>query len=317
MNFNVDERTIYLARHGSFAYGLNIETSDEDFKGICVKPLQYYYGFLHSFEQYEHMGSKSDGIDKVIYSLDKFVKLATDCNPGIIEVLNVDNSDVIHMNEFGEQLRSWRNEFLSKKARFTFSGYANAQLKRIKTHRSWLLNPPKAKPDRSDYGLFGVREISKTDLGAFQELENQQAIELQNLPTNVVELLTKEKAYSSAKLYWDQYQNWVKTRNKERAIMEEKFGFDTKHGMHLIRLMRMCKEILEGKGVIVKRHDREELLDIRRGKWPYEQLVEQAEKLDIECGVLYETSKLPKEPNRNKLNDLLVDMTERYLKLHG
>ena len=43
--------------------------------------------------------------------------------------------------------------FLSKKAKFTFSGYANAQMKRINTHYRWLKNPPKAPPQRSDYGL--------------------------------------------------------------------------------------------------------------------------------------------------------------------
>ena len=54
------------------------------------------------FEQHEHMGSKSDGIDQVVYSLEKFASLAADCNPSIIEVLHVDENDIIKIDEFGE-----------------------------------------------------------------------------------------------------------------------------------------------------------------------------------------------------------------------
>ena len=37
----VADRTFLLVRTGSHAYGTNIETSDEDFKGICVPPESY------------------------------------------------------------------------------------------------------------------------------------------------------------------------------------------------------------------------------------------------------------------------------------
>jgi predicted nucleotidyltransferase len=55
MNFDVEARTIYMARHGSHAYGLNTPDSDEDFKGICVKPKEAYFGFTQRFEQHEHI----------------------------------------------------------------------------------------------------------------------------------------------------------------------------------------------------------------------------------------------------------------------
>jgi len=46
-------------------------------------------------------------------------------------------------------------------------------------------------------------------------------------------------------------------------VLEAKFGFDTKHAMHLIRLLRMAREILETGVVHVKRPDAEELSAIR------------------------------------------------------
>lgn len=315
MHFDVENRTIILVRHGSHAYGTNIEGSDEDFKGVCIKPKECYFGFMQRFEQFEHMGSKSDGIDKVVYSLDKFASLAADCNPNIIEILHVDDNDVLHMDEFGEQLRSVRDKFLSKKAKFTFAGYAHAQLKRIKTHRSWLLDPPKGAPVREDFGLSDSHKVSKSELGAFDSMNEQGLAD--ELPKGVITLFVKEKAYQAAKTHYDQYNNWVKSRNVARAELEAKFGLDTKHAMHLVRLMRMCKEILVTGKVQVKRPDFEELISIRNGAWSYDQIVAHAETLDAECDQLYLTSTLKKEPDRAALDRFVIDLTDRYLSKYG
>lgn len=69
--------------------------------------------------------------------------------------------------------------------------------------------------------------------------------------------------------------------------------------------------------VQVKRPDAEELLAVRFGKRSYDDLVGEAEQLEAECDELYKTSTLRKEPDRNKLDALIVDMTERYLRKHG
>jgi hypothetical protein len=314
MNFDIDARTIILVRHGSHAYGLNTPTSDEDFKGVCIKPKDFYYGFLNTFEQYEHMGSKSDGIDKVIYSLEKFAKLAADCNPNIIECLHVDDSDIIKIDKFGEELRGIRDLFISKKAKHTFSGYSHAQLNRIKLHRSWLLNPPKAPPQRKDFDLH-EQSITHSELGAFEAADDET---LEFIPARMLTIFTREKQYKAAKLQFDQYQNWLKTRNPARAALEAKFGYDTKHGYHLIRLMKMCREILMSGRVHVKRvDDRDELIGIRNGSMNYDELIEYAQKIEDECSALYETSTLRHEPDRKLLSDVIVSITERYLSKHG
>ena len=315
MHFDVDSRTILFVRHGSHAYNLNIPSSDEDFKGVCIKTRQCYLGFMQRFEQHEHMGSKSDGVDSVIYSLDKFVHLASDCNPNIVEVLHVADEDVLKIDSFGEELRAIKDDFLSKKAKFTFSGYAAAQLKRIKTHRSWLLNPPKTIPDRKDFGLSNTMKVSQSELGVL-DAAVKSGIEIE-LPKDVLTLFTREKQYQAAKVHWDQYQNWAKSRNPARAALEAAHGLDTKHAMHLVRLMRMCKEILLTGKVLVKRSDRDELLAIRNGAWKYDQIIEHAEAIDAECEELYNTSTLRKEPDRVAIDNKLVDMTDRYLRLHG
>lgn len=312
MNFDVNKRTILKVKHGSHAYNLAIETSDLDVKGVCIEPLEYHFGFAKNFEQHIQESSKGHEHDLVIYSLKKFAKLASECNPNIIEVLFGDDSDIISINKFGLDLREFRDNFLSRKARFTFTGFAHAQLKRIKTHRNWLLNPPKEPPSRKDFGLSNTIIVSKSELGAFDSLmEKGLTSELTN---EALSLYSRERAYKNMTVQWEQYQNWKASRNPVRHVLEEKFGYDTKHSMHLIRLMRMCKEIMETGKVIVKRPDREELLAIRNGILPYDDLLQQADDLEKKCEVLYNTSIiLPKEPDINKIDTFIVDLTCRYL----
>jgi uncharacterized protein len=346
-------RTIFLARHGSHAYGTNTPTSDEDFKGLAIPPLKYFYGYLEQFHQAEFR-HQVDGIDAVVYDIRKFFKLAADCNPSIIEVLFTDPADHIVVDPIAKTLLACRDLFISKKAKHTFSGYAVSQLKRIKGHYRWLKHPPKAPPTRDEYGLPERTVIPADQLKAAESMVRKQ-IEHWNVPVdelddaakvavkerftealglikvaqedlprvagkllgfsdNFLELLDKERAYKGRMEEWRQYQEWVKSRNPDRALLESQYGYDTKHGMHLVRLIRMGEEILTGKGVIVKRPDAKELLEIRAGAWKYEELLDWAEKKLDQLEDLYETSTaVPAAPNRLKLDQLCQELVDEAM----
>ena len=346
------DRTIFMTRHGSQAYGTNLPTSDTDYKGVAVPPAPYFRGFSSRFDQAE-----SHDPDLVIYDVRKFFALARDCNPNIIEVLWTNESDHIQVTDAGRLLLDNREAFLSKKARHTFSGYAMAQMKRINVHYRWMKNPPVAAPRREDFGLpveatmtpaqrdnlatayaMVEKEVATWHDLDWTSLDDSQRIALRNRMTgylsqmavskddqfdhsarslgmddNLIRVLAQEKAYRSKKQEWDSYQTWLRTRNPERAALEEKFGYDTKHGMHLVRLLRMCREILTEGKVYVRRPDRGELLAIRSGAWSYERLVEWAEKEDREMGALYDASSLPRSPDVARLDDLCSKIVESML----
>jgi hypothetical protein len=86
-----------------------------------------------------------------------------------------------------------------------------------------------------------------------------------------------------------------------------------KNAYHLVRLLRMCREILTLGKVIVKRPDRDELLAIRNGAWKYEELVDWAAKQDAELTVLAKTSALPNDSNRKALDKLCQSLVEASL----
>jgi hypothetical protein len=155
--------TILLVTHGSRAYGLNTATSDTDVKGVAIPPAPYFLGFNQNFEQ-----AVTSEPDMVVYSITKFFGLAADCNPNIIEVLWGDESDHRVVTPLGRRLLDARGLFLSRKARFTFAGYAHAQLKRIQLHHRWLVNPLTEKPTRAEFGLPERTVIPQDQLAAAQ-----------------------------------------------------------------------------------------------------------------------------------------------------
>lgn len=117
--------------------------------------------------------------------------------------------------------------------------------------------------------------------------------------------------YNQDKDTWKNYWNWKRNRNEKRSELEEQFGYDTKHAAHLVRLLRMGNEILEHGEVRVLRPDAEELLDIRRGKWQYDELVSYAESLDKNIReVLYKTSTLRHSPDYAAAGKLLMEVQD-------
>ena len=151
----LEKNTIFLTKYGSQAYGTATPESDLDIRGICIPPKSVLLGILDNFEQAQF----SEPYDVVIFDLRKFIKLALDFNPNAVEILFVDTSDYIFFDKRMEKLMEHRDKFISKKARWTLSGYAISQLKRINLHRKYVLNPPQKKPDRVDFCLPNDRTL--------------------------------------------------------------------------------------------------------------------------------------------------------------
>lgn len=176
----VESRLILLALVGSQAYGTSTPSSDFDYRGIFIAPKEYYLGFK-SVEQKDSGWATEPGTgdypildnakDGVAYELRKFLSLIGNNNPNILETLWLDRSFYFHLSPVGERLISYRESFLSQKVRSSFVGYAYAQIKRVESHRKWLLNPPQRKPAPQDFGLNedDYKPLTKGEMNAFLE----------------------------------------------------------------------------------------------------------------------------------------------------
>lgn len=347
VQFPDGSKIIFKCITGSHLYGTNTKLSDIDERGVFIPPKEYFLGFSKRIEQVEDKEN-----DIVYWDIRKFIQLAADCNPTMIEVLWVPQEKWFTASPEWELIVANREFFLSKKARWSFAGYAVSQANRIKRHRSWLLNPPKCKPERKTYGLPEDKSLVTGDqIGAFNVLlstyledvkqfhplqeqidemiETKQFIGIVQshknmnleltkhiLPVsdNFIELYSREKRYIQAKLEWDKYQNWKKNRNPERAVLEEKYGYDTKHALHLYRLLTEGEELLTNHTITLPRPDVELLMDIRNGRYSYDQLMEMIGDVDLKFDKLYQESTLPKSPDINKLDNLCVNIVETWLR---
>ncbi|MCA8959057.1 MAG: nucleotidyltransferase domain-containing protein [Planctomycetes bacterium] len=300
---------IFETLSGSRAYGLADPDSDRDLRGIVVGPRQWYFGIRPAPEQIDVRGD-----DHVRTELRKFVRLAAQANPTILEVLWSDPSDHQTMTRWGEALLAARGLFLTRRVRGSFGAYAMSQLRRIRGHRSWLLDPPRSQPRRSDFGLPDETVIPKEQLGAAEMLIESGDFDGADISPNFLDLLRREKAYKTARQQYQQYRHWLEHRNPARAELEARFGYDTKHAMHLVRLLRMAHEILVDREVHVRRPDREELLAIKRGEWSYEALIERCDALSREIERCEPHSELPEECDVEAAEALCVRLIDDVLR---
>ena len=228
---------------GSQAHGLATAESDTDTRGVCVPPKRFLLG-LDTFEQHE-----SPGCDHVTYSLRKFVRLALDGNPNIIETLHTDRRHVLVATEQGERLICARDLFLSRRAGERFMGYAQGQLDRMNRHRRWVVDPPQAEPQPEEFG--GVPKGGRIRWPSAE----------------------RQKEYRAAHRQWPHSREGRTQRNPQRAALEARYGYDTKHASHVCRLLEVGKELLtEGVGR-VHRPDATWLRGVREGALSYEDLI--------------------------------------------
>lgn len=338
---------VYVVVSGSHSHGLSTPESDVDTRGIYLPGREYILGTQRAslIEDKES--------DTVIYPITKFFELLMKNNPSVLELLYIENPKcILLMEEPARKIRENRDLFLSTKVSHTYSGYAHAQLKKMRRHREWLLNPPTHKPTRKEFDLpenkgtltseeqesflWLVNNLIKDTVeesrlndetkAALNELNIHGCLQsnikdeawkvirdFTGVSDNFIYAMQRERAYKNKLNQWKSYQHWLKTRNPKRAELENKCQFDSKNASHLIRLMRMGYEILSGKGVIVERPDREELLSIKQGNWKYEDVLKYAEELEQKLLEAKKTTTLPRQPQRKKIEELLIEIQEEHL----
>lgn len=121
---DVSAFVIYRVMVGSRAFGLSIETSDEDRRGVFLPPADWSWSLTKPPEQVE---SFSPGIEEVDWEIEKFLRLALQANPNILETLW--SPTVLLADETGTELRAMRTSFLSRHLYRTYSGYVLSQLR--------------------------------------------------------------------------------------------------------------------------------------------------------------------------------------------
>ena len=311
-NENLADNIIYLTLSGSIGYGTNLDHSDIDLRGVTIERKENIYGF-QNFEQFEDTGT-----DTVIYGLKKFVSLALKGNPNILELLGTKDEHIIYMNKYGETLRKNKELFLSKRIINTFGNYATAQLRRLQNALARDQYPQEEKEkhilatvnSQMNHFSSNYTEFPEGSINLYIDKSNKQDKETEILMDINID---KYPLRDFASIY-SEMSNIVRDYDKLNHRNRKKDdGKLLKHAMHLIRLLIMGTEILNTHQINTYRAEEHDLLMyIRKGKYSYDELFKMVELYDFKFKEASISTTLPKDPNEEQVEELLISLYEDY-----
>ena len=97
-------------------------------------------------------------------------------------------------------------------------------------------------------------------------------------------------------------------KNIHRAELETQHGYDTKYAMHVIRLYGEAKELMKTGRITLPRPNRDELIEIRKGKYRLSEIRELGMQLEVEALTASVTSPLPAKVDRGAISELITEV---------
>jgi predicted nucleotidyltransferase len=182
---NIDRWTILRVPAGSNLHGLHLPGKDDrDETGVCIEPMDAAVGFSE-FEQYiyrtatERTGkndapSQPGDLDLTIYGLRKFLRLAMQGNPQLIQMLFVPPELSVSRTSLGSDLQRLAPLIISRQAGKRYLGYLEAQRQRL-------------------LGERGQKKVNRPELEERHGFDTKYAMHILRLGFQGVELMSTGK----------------------------------------------------------------------------------------------------------------------------
>ena len=310
-------RLLYLSKHGSYLYGTNTPTSDEDYVGVFIANKDYQLGFKSVEEidcsivdKDESGKNTSEAIDVKVYEIKKFLKLTLGMNPNIVDLyFSHTNPDAV-IYDSGE-LNIFFNTpewFINERLLLSFMGYAKSQMKKGK-------NKPHNYEQLKKFEKF-LDTLMKNSFGDHTLGEFRLDIEKLGIETE-----TKQVQVNNLTFPFNYYVKKVYKMVKEKLEMSshrakswEENGYDPKFFMHLFRLLDEGTQLATEGKITFPLKNRQFYLDVRNGKYTLEELEGMMESKFIEFQELEEKVSLPKKPETNIVEEKMIEIIESNIK---
>ena len=298
---------LYKVVTGSTSYGLSLEgSSDVDIKGIFMHDKMDVLGMREFDRDFSLQDTYvfHDPEDLEFHTVSKILKLAgMKQNPTVLEMLYTREEFVLHRDSRLDPLFEIRDVFLTKNAYHSFGGYAREQLVRIKNAMDKM-----GAEDLEDHVHYVLSSLirglnERYDMGSLGSVQIND-INLKNNGKYIVDMDIDlsgnfDQSYSIMSELNNTLKSYNKQKNRNRKATPEKLY---KHAAHLIRLLKMGIEVLNGEGLIVYReNDREFLMDVRLGKVSWEHVFAYVDELFIELDEASKLNVLPENYDEKKL----------------
>jgi len=293
---------------GSVLYGTNTKDSDIDISGIFIQPKEYFFG-LKSINELDSSIVDKDKFDKntkyasdiKLYELGKFIKLAMDNNPNILEQLFVNDENILDINSYGRLILNNSNIFPHKGLVSKFLGYAKSQKRKMIIKSDNVISFYRALDylqhlNNKDL-LFDVIDNSLSFINFDKYFYYVGDIELNKniFIKDAIDIINKRIS---------------KIGNRESVIL--KHGYDTKFASHLIRLLHEGIELLDTGRIEYPLKFASPIIDIKNNKFNTNEIIQMSEHLEDNMKNKEKTSYLPENANFNKIDILLQTIRENY-----
>ena len=333
MDLHIPGHIILSALAGSHSYGLNVASSDEDFRGVFVADKHSFYAGNFPAE----VSDKSN--DQSYFELSKFAHLLSKNNPTVLEFLNFPERCIREKHPIFSLFME--EDFLTKQCQNSYVGYALGQIRKAYNLKKRISFPDKEKKKSfldfcsvlKDGQLIPFNESGILNSGiSVSELLNQKDVYALWKSDSADSLALNSDHYFQNKkegsvligyLVFDK-QAYAKYSREYRSFFKwkddrVKFGYsrgegeyDGKFLMHTFRLLYTAKDIATKGEIILKRPEKEHLLNIRNHKFEFNGLIKEAEDLVEEVRYLFGKSDLPDEVDSQKVAGIVNEIREEF-----
>jgi hypothetical protein len=139
-----EPNTVLLGLVGSTVHGVTVDSADDrDEMGICIEPPEYVAG-LRPFAQWvfrtqpEGVRSGPGDIDRTVYSMRKWCRLALSGNPTVMLLLHTPDEHCSILEQPGRDLRANKHWFAARRAGRAYLGYMERQRDRMTGERGQM-----------------------------------------------------------------------------------------------------------------------------------------------------------------------------------
>jgi len=179
------------------------------------------------------------------------------------------------------------------------------------------------KNTRKEMGLLmglGFKGLVKVGEGLNSAESN--SLRLSSIPKGmkpICNIIYNKDGYTQHCKDYKSYQTWLEERNEQRWVDVQRHDqkIDGKNLMHCRRLMDMAREIAEGKGIVVRRPNAQELIDIRQGKVDLQSLIDHVEAEIKAVDDIYKNSTLPDFVDTKLVESILINTRKKIYNLNN
>lgn len=308
-----EKQIAYLTVAGSRAYGTNTPTSDWDLRGFFMEDMDTLLGMIPGREQI--FDKKTD---TTIYSFRKFISLVTNCNPNVIELLGTKPEFHILTSDVFEDVLAHKHLFLTKKAFYTFAGYALAQFRRLKNGLAFrdgtkedveknLVESLNMEVMRKDSDFF-VTPDTNNDISFYLDENDETDADSVVMDCNY-KALPVRAFINIAHDMENTVKNYGKLTNRNHKKDDAHLY---KHAMHLIRLYYTGIDILRyGEINTFREKEHDFLMAVRNGEVSFDEVFAHQQKMEVEMRKAYEESKLPDAPDMERINEFVINVRRK------